>query len=161
MQIYLCKTVHWQAVLHTGLYYITELRLAANIKGDNFPIAGETIQFLANRILGTAVVKESYQNGYAGHFVLTDFNESSGDVQDVKVTDILQDASAEIMNNIDELQHTLFLIDEEQQNLAALFTALESRKTNINRRIAGKSVKLLKKPPRKRKATTEQNKKTQ
>ena len=163
MQLYLCKTDHWKAVVQTRLYYVSELRLAVNIKGDNFPIAGDTVQFLANRILGTAVIHESHHNGYAGHFVLTDIVESSGDVAEPHSTAILREASAEVMTNIDELQHALFVIDGEQQDLSASFAALESRKTSINRRIAGKSVQLTDKPPRKRRAsavTAKQNKKT-
>ena len=56
MQVYLCKAAHWQAVVETGLYYISELRMAVNIKGNNFPAPGDTVQFLANRVLGTAVI---------------------------------------------------------------------------------------------------------
>ena len=91
------------------------------------------------------MVQESYQNGYAGHFVLTDFSESSCATDETKSTDILSGASDEIKSNIDELQHTLFLIDEEQQDLASQFTALQSRKTNIIRRIAGQSVQFTEK----------------
>jgi len=70
MKVYLCKQSHWCAVTEKKLYYISELRMARHYAADDFPVAGETIQFLANKILGTAVVKESYHNGYAGHFVL-------------------------------------------------------------------------------------------
>ena len=165
MQVYLCKASHWQAVVDTGLYYISELRMAVNIKGNNFPAPGDTVQFLANRVLGTAVIQKSYQNGYAGHFVLTDITESPVDAHArlasiPKSTDILREASAEVMTNIGELQHALFLIEEDQQAMAAIFASLESRKTNINRRIAGKSVEVMNKPPRKRKTPGNQNKKT-
>jgi hypothetical protein len=155
MQVYLCKAAYWQAVLDTRLYYISELRLAVNIKGKNFPNAGDTVQFLSNRVLGTAVIQESYQNGYAGHFVLRDINDLSGDhvVGLPKSTDILRDASAEVAANIDGFLHDLFLIDEEQQAMSTRFASLESRKTNITRRIAGKSVQLMEKAPRKRKAS--------
>ena len=70
MKVYLCKQSHWCAVTEKKLYYISELRMARHYAADDFPVAGETIQFLANKILGTAVGKESYHNGYAGHFVL-------------------------------------------------------------------------------------------
>jgi hypothetical protein len=163
MQLYLCKLDNWNAVVQTRLYYVSELRLAVNIKGNNFPIAGDSVQFLANRVLGTAVIQESHHNGYAGHFVLTDITESSGDTHDMagpNSTGILREASAEVMTNIDELQHALFVIDGEQQALSASFAALESRKTSINRRIAGKSVQLIGRKRRVSAVTVKRNKKT-
>lgn len=148
----MCKRVHWQALLETKLYYVSELRLARHHGSDDFPAVGETVQFLADNILGTAEIKESYQNGYAGHFVLTNIDsrvprycmDGEEDLE-AKSTDLLHKASSSVKANIQALEYELFLLETEQQVVSASFSALESQKRSIQRRIAGKPVQLMEK----------------
>jgi hypothetical protein len=145
MKVYMCKRVHWQALLETKLYYVSELRLARHHGSDDFPAVGETVQFLADNILGTAEIKESYQNGYAGHFVLTNIDSRVQEDLEAKSTDLLHKASSSVKANIQALEYELFLLETEQQVVAASFSALESQKRSLQRRIAGKPVQLMEK----------------
>ena len=160
MKVYLCKKVHWNAVMATKLYYVSELRLARHYKSKDFPKVGEKVQFLADRILGTAVIKESYQNGYAGHFLLENivpvFERNENAVSES--TDILDKASTLTMENIEKLELEMFTIEEKQQEISASFASMESRKKNIYRRISGKNVELSK--PAKKKLKSEKKPKS-
>jgi len=150
MRVYMCKNVHWQSVVETKLYYMSELRLARHHRSNDFPVTGDIVQFLANRILGTAVIKEAYQNGYGAHFILTNINSfvASGPGPRTNSTDLLDNASNCVQSNIERLENESFQLEEEQQNLATLFAALESQKKNIHRRILGKPVKLTENRPK-------------
>ena len=144
MKLYLCKRAHWQAVQETHLYYVSELRLARHRAAQDFPVPGETVRFLADRSLGTAVIQEAHQNGYAGHFLLVD-------IESYVLPAPISEAKTGPGNAA--LEYELFLLEEEQQHMAASFAALESQKKNIVRRLAGQGVKLTAKPGRtKRKA---------
>ena len=144
MKLYLCKRSHWRAVQETSLYYLSELRLARHRGARDFPVVGETVQFLADRLLGTAVIQEAHHNGYAGHFVLAEI-ESYVPTTEAKTE---QGAPADTA-----LVYELFLLEEEQQQVAATFAALESQKKNITRRLDGKAVQLTTKPVRKKRKT--------
>jgi hypothetical protein len=110
----MCKYVHWQSVLDTKLYYVSELRLARHHKSNDFPAAGDTVQFLADRILGTAVIEKAYQNGYGAHFELTNIDTFMAKDSCVHSTDILKKASNHILSNIEllemELKHDYIII---------------------------------------------------
>jgi hypothetical protein len=150
----MCKRAHWQAVMETTLYYVSELRLARHIGSNDLPEAGETVQFLANSILGTAVIQAFHHNGYAGHFVLRNIRSTVTETPGAcpESTDLLQKASPSVRTNLQALEFELFQVETEQQVVAASFAALESQKRSISRRLAGKPVQLTEKRKRARRS---------
>ena len=67
---FICQREHWASVRKSGIYYITELKLAYLLRCANRPTRGTRVVFINKGVIGEAIVDKFVHNGVRGHLVL-------------------------------------------------------------------------------------------